>query len=108
MVFDDWDNEGIQATNHLCLRATDDILHGVDKAMWLRGLSELQVADPFDLKYDYVNSWGPDRLDVSGCTLGGDGSGGKCGKQIRTRKCGLVSLHFVSPRIGPFTESDMP
>ena len=94
MVFDDFDNEGIQATNHVCLRAADDILHGVDEALWLRGLSELHVADPFDLKYDFVNSWGADRLDVSGCILGGDGSGGKFGKQIRTRKCGFGFTAF--------------
>ena len=78
--FEDFDNEGIQATNHLCLRAAGDILHGVDEALWLRGLSELHVPDPFDLKYDFFNSRGNDRLDVTGCILGGDGSGGKFGK----------------------------
>ena len=41
------------------------------------------------MKYHYYNSWTDDRIDVSGCIVGTDGSGGKHGRQIRTRKCGF-------------------
>ena len=88
-VADDFSNESIQITSHLALRALEDIRLGIDQAFWLRGLSELRLPDPFNRHYNFSNSWGSDRLDVTGCVLGSDGSGGKQGRQIRTRMCGF-------------------
>ena len=41
------------------------------------------------MEYVYDNSWGAERIDVNGCILGSDGSGGAHSKHIRTRRCGF-------------------
>ena len=53
-------------------KSRKDIRLGIDEAFWLRGLSELDLPDPFNMDYDFVNSWGEGLLDVSGCVLGSD------------------------------------
>ena len=56
VVADDFANDSIQATNHLCHRAAEDIRLGIDHAFRLRGLTELDLPDPFNMHYDYVSS----------------------------------------------------
>ena len=49
----------------------------------------LQLPDPLDMRYSLENSWGNERIEVTGCMLGSDGSGGVHSKHIRTRSCGF-------------------
>ena len=44
--------------------------------LWLRGLRPLGMPDSLGLRYQYQSSWDEELLDVSGCLLGSDGSGG--------------------------------
>ena len=87
-VANDFDNEAIQETNPLCLVAADDLRNRVNQALWLRGLRVLNIPDPFQVDYLYENSR-VGLLDISGCIVGHDGSGGKHARQIRTRRCGF-------------------
>ena len=79
------ENKTIQGTNHFC-RAVDD-----DDPKWLRGLTPIRLPDPLDMKYDYENTW-EGILNVNGCIIGGDGSGGARSKDIRMRRCGFAAV----------------
>ena len=46
-------------------------------SLWLRGLRPLDMVDPLGSEYVFTNSWGNTRLDVDGCLLGSDGTGGE-------------------------------
>ena len=72
---DDFGNADIEATGHLCLRAAEDLRNCVSIALWTRGLVPLDLPDPLGMDYLYDNSWGAERIDVTGCILGSDGSG---------------------------------
>ena len=87
-VANDFDNEATQETNPLRLVAAEDLRNKVNHALWLRGLRILCLPDPLQDDYLYENSW-VGRLDISGCIVGHDGSGGKHARQIRTRRCGF-------------------
>ena len=75
-VANDFDNIATQETNPLCLVAAEDLRNHVNQALWLRGLRVLEIPDPLQLDYLYENAW-VSRLDISGCIVGHDGSGGK-------------------------------
>ena len=63
--------------------------NGIGTALWTRGLAPLSLPDPLGMDYVFENSWGLKRIDVEGCVLGSDGSGGKYSRHIRTRRCGF-------------------
>ena len=83
-IQNDFDNEGIQATGHLCLRAAEDLNKGTNIAFWTRGLVPLQLPDPLDMRYSFENSCRTERIEVTGCILGSDGSGGVHSKRYFT------------------------
>ena len=105
VVFDDFDNEGIQATNHLCLRAADDILYGVDEGfvvfqnfMWLTPLTSSMTMSILGA---------PTAWTFQAASLVEMGLAASSASRSAPESVALVSQHFVSPRIVPFTESDM-
>ena len=89
-------------------RAIDDHLASAKRGIrdspeirdaWLCGFRARAQVDELSLNYEYQATWDytQERLDVHGCYLGGDGSGGKNSKDPRVRHCvfGLVMLHAL-------------
>ena len=64
-------------------------------AYWLRGIRPLILPDPLGLDYPFKSSF-EGRLDVQGCLVGGDGSGGRHTRDPRLRRCAF-SMVVIRP-----------
>ena len=79
------EHEGIAGTRHLVEQAQVEL--EARPALWLRGLFPLNMPDPLNEEFSFVSSY--DHLNVTGCVLAGDGSGGRNSRDCRTRRCGF-------------------
>ena len=111
------EHKGIAGTKHLVEQARVEL--EARPALWLRGLFPLKVPDPLNEDFNFLASY--HLLDVSGCVLAGDGSGGRNSKDFRTRRCGFglaiieecsgegtVGTRLSSPQVLGYASGSVP